>query len=123
MAEDPMKVLQVEISGRDAFNERATRAFAGEKVGAYLSFATPELLLKTITAKRLEIFDAMAGAGPMSIRELARRVGRDVKAVHGDVQVFLDRQIIIKTEDGKIELPYEEVRVNFTLGGARAAAA
>ena len=118
-----MKVLHVEISGRDAFNERATRAFSGERVGAFLSFATPELLLKTITAKRLEIFDAMAGAGPMSIRELARRVGRDVKAVHGDVQVFVDRQIIVKTDDGKIELPYEQVRVNFTLGAGRAAAA
>lgn len=32
---------------------------------------------------------AMTGQGEMTIREVARRVDREVKAVHGDVQAVL----------------------------------
>ena len=35
----------------------------------------------------------MAGC-PLSIREAARRVGRDVKAVHGDVTALLKEGVI-----------------------------
>ena len=52
---------------------------------ARISFATPELLWRVLTAKRWELLKALCGAGPVSIREAARRVGRDVKAVHSDV--------------------------------------
>jgi predicted transcriptional regulator len=47
---------------------------------ARISFASPELLWKVLTAKRREILKALCGAGPVSIREAARRVDRDVKA-------------------------------------------
>ena len=38
-----------------------------------------------MTAKRWEILRALTGAEPLSIREIARRVERDVKAVHADL--------------------------------------
>ena len=38
---------------------------------------------------RSELLKALCGAGPVSIREAARRVHRDVKAVHGDVTALL----------------------------------
>lgn len=56
---------------------------------ARISFASPELLWKVLTAKRWELLKSLCGAGPVSIREAARRTGRDVKAVHGDVTVLL----------------------------------
>jgi predicted transcriptional regulator len=31
----------------------------------------------------------MTGQGSMTIRQAARRVGRDVKAVHGDIQALI----------------------------------
>ena len=46
-------------------------------------FDTPELLWRVLTAKRWELLKTLCGAGPVSIREAARRVGRDVQAVHG----------------------------------------
>lgn len=46
---------------------------------ARISFATPELLWRVLTEKRWELLKALCGAGPMSIREAARRVERDVK--------------------------------------------
>ena len=61
---------------------------------------------------------AMTGAGPLSIRELSRRVGRDVKAVHGDVQMLLNAGIIRKTEKGRIEFPFDAVHVDFMLQAA-----
>lgn len=85
---------------------------------ARISFATPELLWKVLTEKRWELLKAMCGAGPMSIREAARRAGRDVKAVHGDVTALLDAGILNRTPDGKVEFPYDAVKVEFMLQAA-----
>jgi len=45
----------------------------------------------------------MCGAGEISIREAARRVGRDVKAVHGDVKALLDAGVLGRNAAGAIE--------------------
>jgi predicted transcriptional regulator len=80
-----------------------------------ISFATPELLWKVLTAKRWELLKALCGAGPVSIRRAARRVGRDVKAVHGDVTALLDAGVLSRTSDGRIEFPFDAVKVEFLL--------
>ena len=85
---------------------------------ARISFATPELLWQVLTAKRWELLKALCGAGPVSIREAARRVGRDVKAVHGDVTALLDAGVIDRTEEGGIVFPFEAVKVEFLLQAA-----
>ena len=82
---------------------------------ARISFASPELLWKVLTAKRLELLKVLCGAGPVSIREAARRAGRDVKAVHGEVTALLDAGVIDRTDDGRIIFPYEAVKVEFVL--------
>ena len=61
---------------------RALDAFRGKKQRARISFPTPELLWKVLAAKRWELLKGMAGQGPLTIRAVARRVSRDVKAVH-----------------------------------------
>ena len=83
-----------------------------------ISFETPELLWKVLTAKRWDIIKALTGAGPVSIREVARRVGRDMKAVHGDVHALLLAGLIDKTEDGKVVFPYEALHVDFMIKAA-----
>ena len=60
----------------------------------------------------------MTGAGRMSIREAARRLGRDVKAVHGDVQTLLNTGILQRTDNGLIEFPFDALHVDFTLKAA-----
>ncbi|MGH8475619.1 MAG: hypothetical protein ACRERS_07960 [Methylococcales bacterium] len=85
---------------------------------ARISFATPELLWQVLTAKRWELLKALCGAGPVSIREAARRVGRDVKAVHGDVTALLNAGLLDRTEDGRIVFPFEAVKVEFLLQAA-----
>jgi predicted transcriptional regulator len=85
---------------------------------ARISFATPELLWGVLTQKRWELLKALCGAGPVSIREAARRVGRDVKAVHGDVTALLNAGILDRTDDGHIVFPFEAVKVEFLLKAA-----
>lgn len=83
-----------------------------------ISFATPELLWKVLTAKRWELLKALCGAGPVTVREAARRVSRDVKAVHSDLSALLSAGVLNRTESGQVEFPYEAVKVEFILQAA-----
>lgn len=85
---------------------------------ARISFATPELLWQVLTAKRWELLKALCGAGPMSIREAARRVDRDVKAVHGDVTALLNAGLLERADGGGIVFPFDAVKVEFLLQAA-----
>ncbi|BBO89449.1 DNA-binding protein [Desulfosarcina ovata] len=85
---------------------------------ARISFATPELLWSVLTAKRWELLKVLCGAGPVSIREAARRVGRDVKAVHGDITALLNAGILVRTDEGQIVFPFDAVKVEFLLHAA-----
>jgi predicted transcriptional regulator len=75
-------------------------------------------LFRLLTAKRWELLRALAAARPVTIREAARRVNRDVKAVHGDVHALLDAGILQKTRDGLIAFPFDAIRVDVMLRAA-----
>ncbi len=96
---------------------RAWRTGKPER-SARISFATPELLWKVLTAKRWELLKALCGAGPVSIREAGRRVNRDVKSVHGDVTALLSAGVLDRAEGGGIVFPYDAVKVEFLLRAA-----
>ena len=85
---------------------------------ARIAFATPELLWQVLTAKRWELLKVLCGAGRVSIREAARRVGRDVKAVHADVKALLEAGLMNRTPDGGVEFPFQAIKVEFVLQAA-----
>lgn len=115
-----MKTLTLEVTeladGLAAFRQAWGSGKADES--ARIGFATPELLWKVLTAKRWEILRVMTGQGPLALREVARRLERDVKAVHADVHALIDAGILQRTTDGRIEFPYESVHVDFMLKAA-----
>jgi predicted transcriptional regulator len=113
-----MNSVTLEVASREKINNRLLRAFDGEAQGQFISFESPELLFKVISGKRWDLLKIMTGAGAMTIREAARRMGRDVKAVHGDVQALLKAGILQKTEKGQIIFPYDAVHVDFVLKAA-----
>lgn len=115
-----MKTVTLDVrSPADSMNDFLESWKTGEpQESARISFATPELLWQVLTAKRWELLKALCGAGPMSIREAARRVRRDVKAVHGDVTELLKAGILDRAEGGGIVFPYEAVKVEFLLQAA-----
>ena len=61
------------------------------------------------------IAQKQCGAGAMSIREAPRRVGRDVKAVHGDVVALLDAGVLSRAADGASCFPFEAVKLSSCL--------
>lgn len=115
MMQTTNQTVTLSVASRDDVNRRALAAFQGQKQGAHISFSSADLLWRTLTQKRWEILQAMTGAGPLSVREVARRVDRDVRRVHDDTQVLLDAGIIDRTEDGRIEFRFNAVHVDFML--------
>ena len=85
---------------------------------ARISFPTPELLWKVLTAKRWELLKALCGTGPVTVREAARLVNRDIKAVHTDLTALRKAGVIDRTDSGQVEFPYEAIKVEFMLQAA-----
>jgi predicted transcriptional regulator len=115
-----MKTVTLDVrTGADSMTDFAQAWKTGKaQKTARISFTTPELLWQVLTAKRWELLKALCGAGPVSIREAARRVERDVKAVHGDVTVLLNAGLLDRTETGGIIFPFDAVKVEFLLQAA-----
>jgi predicted transcriptional regulator len=110
-----IRTVTLGVSDRAEVSRRAAEALKGRAQGIFISFATPELLFKLLTTKRWEILRTMTGAGPLTIRETARRVGRDVKGVHGDVTALLTAGVLRKTEEGQVEFPFDAIKVDVML--------
>ncbi len=115
-----MKILTLDVRSPSEAMADFTRAWtSGEpRERARISFASPELLWQVLTAKRWELLKVLCGAGSISIREAARRIGRDVKAVHGDVTALLATGVLDRAEDGGIQFSFEAVKVEFLLEAA-----
>jgi predicted transcriptional regulator len=111
-----MKTVTLHVKPLDDSLADFARAWKTGKrdTAARISFATPDLLWNVLTTKRWDLLKAMAGQGPMSLREAARRVHRDVKGVHGDARALLDAGVLRRTDDGRIEFPFDAVHVEFT---------
>ena len=113
-----MTTVTLAVASREDVTRRALAAFEGKAQGAHISFASVELLWQTLTTKRWEILKAMTGQGSLTIREVARRVERDVKAVHGDIHTLLNAGVIERTDEGLVVFPYDAVHVDFMVTAA-----
>ncbi len=116
-----MDTVVLEVRSLESTLADAARAMKGghsDRGMARISFDTPELLWRVLTVKRWELLKVLCGAGPVPIREAARRVHRDVKAVHGDAMALLNAGILTRTGDGGIEFPFQSVKVEFVLQAA-----
>lgn len=109
-----MNMVTLSIASREDVSRRALAAFGGKAQGEHISFASAELIWKVLTAKRWELLRVMTGQGVMSIREAARRAGRDVKAVHGDMRALIEAGLVNRAPGG-VEFPYDAVHVDFML--------
>ncbi|MDP1681500.1 MAG: DNA-binding protein [Burkholderiales bacterium] len=115
-----MKTIILDVRSPDASMGDFLQGWktGARQTAARISFATPELLWQVLTAKRWELLKVLCGAGPVSIREAARRVHRDIKAVHGDVTALLNAGLLDRAEGGGIVFPYDAVKVEFLLQAA-----
>lgn len=93
-----------------------------EPINRY-SFESYDALHKALAPNRMDIIRTMMGAGPLSIREVARRVGRDFKGVHTDVTSMVRNGLLYKADDGQIVFPFDRIRFDYEVGGDQQSAA
>ena len=124
-----MKVRRITIgirhpdeSLREA-KEVAQRIKVGEKLperGEELYFADLATLRKALSPKRLALLWAIVEHEPRSVRELAERVGRNIKNVSQDL-AFLSRLGLIELKEPRRgvpqapTLPYDEIDLNLRI--------
>ncbi len=115
-----MTTLRVRVQSYENMIEEVERkvdqAALGNRIDSEntYTFSSWAMLHKTLSPTRIEIIRAMTGQGAMSVREVARRVGRDVKNVHGDLEMLTRNGVIEKTADGVI-FPYDRIHVEFDI--------
>ncbi|MCZ2105145.1 MAG: DNA-binding protein [Comamonadaceae bacterium] len=111
-----MNTVTIEVTDRQTRDARFVQAFqTGQPQGVSIAFDSVEVLWQVLTPRRWQIVRTLCGAGPVSLREVARRVGRDVKAVHGDVHALLAAGVLERDDAGRIVFPYDAVHVDFTV--------
>ena len=93
------------------------RAECGKKVDVRqrLNFEDLETLLKALTPGRWVLLKKLRANKPMSIRALAKEMGRDYKNVHMDVRRLEHIGLISRTQEGKIEVPWDIVEARLKL--------
>ncbi len=96
-----------------------SRSYQGE----LLNFETAGSFFGKLTERRWALVQALQGQGPMSVRELARRVARDVRRVHDDVQVLAELGLFERTDSGGVACPFEAVHIDMRLTGLQPLAA
>jgi predicted transcriptional regulator len=83
--------------------------------GEVLNFESPGYFFGQLSEKRWDIVRAAQGKGDMSVRELARSVGRDVKRVHEDVVILAELGLLERTEGGGVICPYTSMHIDMYL--------
>jgi predicted transcriptional regulator len=76
-----------------------------------LSFSTPAQLVSELSPKRMELLQMLKKSGPLSIRALAKMVGRNYSNVHADVQRLIEHGLIEKDASDHVLVPWDDVVV------------
>ena len=64
---------------------------------------------------RWALVHALQGQGDMSLCELARRVGRDVKRVHEDVHALIELGLIEKIDGGGVVCAFSSMHIDMQM--------
>ena len=91
------------------------RATARTYQGEILNFESAGSFFGKLTERRWALVHALQGQGAMSVRELARRVARDVRRVHDDVAALTELGLVERTASGGVECPFEAVHIDMRL--------
>lgn len=116
------QILNVTVG--ESLRESGARAAAtmkavarGEKIKPHfgVNFAQIGQMLAAFTPKRWELIAALRQAGPLTVAELARRLNRDYKNVHTDVNQLIEWMAVERGDDGRVNVPWSEIVVDMKL--------
>ena len=103
---------------KGALRATAKAANANTYQGEVLNFESPGHFFGQLSEKRWDIVRAAQGKGELSVRELARIVGRDVKRVHEDVGLLAELGLLERTGGGGVLCPYASMHIDMYLQAA-----
>jgi predicted transcriptional regulator len=89
----------------------------GEKVQTHfgVNFEQIGQMLAAFTPKRWQLIATLREAGPLTVAELARRLSRDYKNVHTDVNQLIEWMAVERDQDGRVNVPWSEIVVDMKL--------
>ena len=104
---------------RSALRSAAKRSVHGLKTRRYqgetLNFESPGVFFGQLTERRWALVRELQSTGPVSLREAARRVGRDVRRVHEDVHILLGLGLLEKDDTGNLLCPFKRIHIDMQL--------
>ena len=108
-------MITMNADWRAALRGAGKRATARTYQGEILNFESAGSFFGKLTERRWALVHALQGQGAMSVRELARRVARDVRRVHDDVAALTELGLVERTASGGVECPFEAVHIDMRL--------
>jgi predicted transcriptional regulator len=115
---DRYLTITLQADWKGALRALAKVAQSDSYQGEVLNFESPAHFFGRLSEKRWEIVRAAQGKGDLSVRELARTVGRDVKRVHEDVLVLAELGLLERTESGGVVCPFSSMHIDMHLEAA-----
>jgi predicted transcriptional regulator len=114
--------IKVQIKGeRESAQEfidtwkKAEKGVLPEKPIQRIYFQDLQTLLKVLTPRRLELLKKLYDQEPMSIRALAKKLQRDYKNVHQDVQALEQIGLVSRTPEHRLSVPWGRILAEISL--------
>ena len=115
-------ILHVKVGeSLEEAGERATQTLKMLQRGAVpapcfgISFAKVGAMFAAFTPRRLELIAALRESGPLTVAELARRLKRNYKNVHTDVNHLIEWMAVERDEKGRVGVPWSGITVELKL--------
>lgn len=108
--------ISIQPNWQGALRSAARNAFQADAYqGETLNFDSPAAFFSRLTERRWVLINTLQGCGELPVRELARRVGRDVKRVHEDASALVDLGLVERTSRGGLLCPFADIHVDMHL--------
>ncbi len=110
-----MKAI-IDVAPRNSIFDAALADLAGGGDADYhLSFESARALFAEITPARLDLLGVLRRMGPCSVYALAKAAERNYSNVHADVAKLAELNLIERTDDDAVRVPFEEVEIHMAL--------
>ena len=100
---------------RDVGHKAVLGIATGQPQGDTLNFETPAAFFAHLNERRWLLLRDMLGQGTVGVRELARKVGRDVKGVHTDTKILVAIGVLEKDVRGALYCPYDRIHIDMVM--------
>ena len=110
--------ITLQADWQSALRHVAQIAKADSYQGETLNFESPAQFFGQLSERRWEIVRMAQGKGELSVRELARMVGRDVKRVHEDVVILAGLGLLKRTDSAGVICPFSSMHIDMCLKAA-----